>query len=473
MKVLFVTSEAAPFAVSGGLGDVSSALPKALNASGIDTRVVMPLYSDIKSEYRLKMKYICNFNVPLSWRNQYCGIFKLVHEGVTFYFIDNEYYFKRSGLYGYYDDAERFAFYSKAVLEMLQHIDFTPDIIHSNDWESALVNVYINAFYRQNPKYSGIKTLFTIHNIQYQGKYGMELLDDVLGMPKSMSGVMEYQGCANFMKAAIVSSDKVTTVSPTYAREITDSWYAYGLDPIIRSCQYKTCGILNGIDTELYNPETDKSLAANFSASNLSGKKKCREEVIERFGLEKNAGPVISLVTRMVAQKGLDLVKYILDYMMTCGLYVVMLGSGDYSYEETFKYFAGKYPGRFGLELAFDPVLARKIYAGSDMFLMPSKFEPCGLSQMIAMRYGTVPIVRETGGLKDTITDSGDGKGNGFTFKSYNAHDMLGACLRAKAVYEDPKRWEVLMKRDMAYDSSWKRAAVSYTGLYNEMLNLW
>ena len=473
MKVLYVSSEAVPFAASGGLGDVAGSLCHALRNKKVAARVVLPLYSDIPQEYRMKMKYLCNFNVSLSWRNQYCGVFELNHNGVIYYFIDNEYYFKRSGLYGYYDDAERFAFFSKAVLEMLLHIDFDPDIIHCNDWQSALTTVYINAYYRHIPKFYNIKTAITIHNIQYQGKYGLDLVEDVLGLPEQYDSVLEYQGCANFMKGAIVSADKVTTVSPTYAQEIMDPWFSYSLDPILKDNQYKLCGILNGLDVDLYNAETDSNIAKKFSVKDLSGKEDCKKEVREIFGLWDDGSPVISLITRLVAQKGLDLVKYVLEYMLNSGLHVVLLGSGDYAYESCFQDFANRYPGRFGLRLGFDPILAKKIYAGSDMFLMPSKFEPCGLSQLIAMRYATVPIVRETGGLKDTITDSGDGEGNGFTFKSYNAHDMLDACLRAKAAFENKEYWEVLMKRGLQYDSSWKRAADSYIGLYNEMLTLW
>ena len=473
MKILFVTSECVPFAASGGLGDVSGALPKALMRLEADCRVVMPLYSEIKAEYRAAMEYICDFSVPVAWREQYCGLLSLEREGVTYYFIDNEYYFKRSGLYGYYDDAERYAFFSRAALEMLRHIDFAPEIIHANDWQTALTNVYINEFYRDDPKYYGIKTLFTIHNIQYQGKYGLETLDDVVGIDKKDASVLEFGGCINFMKGAIECSDKVNTVSPTYAGEILDPWFAHGLDGILREKQYKLCGILNGIDTEVYNPSTDPYIAANYSSRGIAKKKLCKQELLEKFSLEDNGQPLVAIISRLVAHKGIDLVKHVLEYIILSGMQVVVLGSGEYMYESCFQDFAKRYPESCGVKIGFIPELARKIYAGADMFLMPSKTEPCGLSQMIALRYGTIPIVRVTGGLADTITDSGDGKGNGFTFRSYNAHDMLDATLRAKAVYENPDDWAVLVKRALRCNFSWDRSAQSYLGLYEEMLTLW
>ncbi len=474
MNILFVTSECSPFAASGGLGDVSGSLPKALNKrKGFDCRVVLPLYADIQPQYRNKMELIAEFDVPVAWRSQYCGVWQYVFGGVTYYFLDNEYYFKRAGLYGYYDDAERYAYFSRAALEMLRHIDFRPDIIHSNDWQTALVNVYINYFYRDDPKFYSIKTLFTIHNIQYQGKYGLELLNDVIGIPPEQSAVLEYGGCVNFMKAAIESADKVNTVSPTYASEILDPWFSHGLDPILREKQFKLCGILNGIDNSVYNPKTDSRIVAHYSADDPANKALCKKDLIEHFHLEDNDEPIIGIVSRLVAHKGIDLVKHVLEYILLSGMKVVLLGSGDYMYENCFHDFAARYPQRCGAFIGFDPALARKVYAGSDMFLMPSKSEPCGLSQMIALRYGTLPIVRLTGGLKDSISDSGDGEGNGFTFRSYNAHDMLDACLRAKAVYDNPAEWAVLVKRALSCDFSWQRAAASYVGLFEEMLTLW
>ena len=473
MKVLYAASECVPFATSGGLAEVAGSLPKALVEHGVDCRVVLPLYGDIKDEYRRAMKFLGCFSVSVAWREQYCGVLSLERDGVTYYFIDNEYYFKRSGLYGYYDDAERFAFFSRAVLEMIRNIEWHPDILHANDWQTALANVYINKFYRQDPIYAGIKTLFTIHNIQYQGKYGMEILEDVLGISHEDGSVLELDGCVNFMKGAIESSDKVSTVSPTYAREILDPWFAHGLDGLLRDRQYKLCGILNGINTELYNPATDPYIVANYSTRGFANKRKCKKELLEKFSLEDNGAPVVAIISRLVAHKGIDLVKHVLEYMLLQGFEVVILGSGEYMYETCFNDFARRFPGKCGVKIGFIPELSHVIYAGADMFLMPSRSEPCGLSQLIALRYGTIPIVRVTGGLADTITDSGDGVGNGFTFQSYNAHDMLDACLRAKAVYEHADQWRTLVRRALKCDFSWGQSAKSYIGLYDEMITLW
>ncbi|MDO4566599.1 MAG: glycogen synthase, partial [Oscillospiraceae bacterium] len=396
MNILFVTSECVPFASTGGLGEVSGSLPKALCRAEADCRVVLPLYSEIAPQYRGAMEFVCDFAVPVAWREQYCGVLKLERDGVTYYFIDNEYYFKRAGLYGYYDDAERFAFLSRAALEMLRHIDFKPEVIHANDWQTALTNVYINKFYRTDPLYYDIKTLFTIHNIQYQGKYGMETLDDVVGIDKSEASVLELGGCINFVKGAIESSDKVNTVSPTYARELLDPWYAHGLDGILREKQYKLCGILNGIDTEIYNPSTDPYLAGNYSARGITKKALCKKELIEKFDLEDNGAPIIGIVSRLVAHKGIDLVKHVLEYIVLGGMQVVVLGTGEYMYESFFQDFSSRYHDHCGVKIGYIPELARKIYAGADMFLMPSKTEPCGLAQMIALRYGAIPIVRTT-----------------------------------------------------------------------------
>ena len=443
---------------------------------GINCRVVLLLYSDIAPEYRKKMTLVAEFDVPVAWRQQYCGLHTAKFGGITYYFIDNEYYFKRGGLYGYFDDAERFTFFCRAVLEMLRHIDFDPDIIHANDWQTALVTVFINQFgYRQDAKYYGIKTLFTIHNIQYQGKYGHDLVKDVIGLPEEEIQVLEYGGCVNFLKGAIESSDRVSTVSPTYAQEILDPWFSYGLDPILANRKYKLRGILNGIDNDIYNPETDEHIAAHFSAQDPAGKAQCKKALKEHFGLsdEPYDAPIIGLVTRLVAHKGIDLVKHVLEYILLHGIKVVVLGSGEYMYENCFRDFSERFPQGCACHIGFDPRLARMIYAGSDMFLMPSKSEPCGLSQMIALRYGTLPIVRTTGGLRDSITDCGDGRGNGFTFRSYNAHDMLDACLRAKEAYDSPEDWAKLVKRALECDFSWKSTAGQYIDLYKEMTKLW
>lgn len=471
MKVLYATSEALPFIASGGLGDVAGSLPHALRRRLIGCRVVLPMYDTIKQELKDTMKFITHISVPVAWRRQYCGIFEAKHNGVIYYLIDNQYYFKRDTIYGHYDDAERFAFFSRAVLEIIPYIDFKPDIIHCNDWQTALTPVYYSAMYANSPGYENIKTIFTIHNIQYQGVYGKELLEDVLGIPADKASLLEYDGCINFMKGAIECADKVTTVSPSYADEILDPWYSHGLDSILNERRYKLSGILNGIDTVGYDPATDKCIKANFSADDVSGKKIDKEALQKEMGLPVKPGvPVIGMVTRLVSHKGLDLVKGILDELLaTSEMQLVVLGSGDYEYESYFRWIAEKYPDKVGLRIGFVPELARKIYAGADMFLMPSKSEPCGLSQMVALRYGTVPIVRETGGLRDSITDCGDGKGNGFTFKSYNAHDMLDAIRRALTLYYNGD-WNELVLRALNCDFSWGRSANAYIRLYKETL---
>ncbi len=426
MNVLFCSSEVKPFATSGGLGDVAGSLPRALRNRRVACRVVMPLYGDMKQEYREKLTYLTNFNVPVGWRNQYCGLFELTHDGVKYYFLDNEYYFKRSGLYGYYDDGERFAFFSRAILEMLFYLDFAPDIIHANDWQTALVPVYLNLYYRHIEKFRNIKTVFTIHNIQYQGKYGMEILEDTIAIGRENAHILEYDKCVNFMKGAIECADKVTTVSPSYANEILDPWYSHGLDDLLRQKQYKLCGILNGIDTKGYDPATDPALAANYDTKTFAENKPlCKKELQAELGLHDWPVPVVGMVTRLTGHKGLDLVRHVAQEIVNNGLQLVVLGSGDAEYESFFSELAARNPRSVGVRIQFNPALASKIYAGADLFLMPSKSEPCGLSQMVALRYGTIPIVRETGGLRDSIHDSGDGEGNGFTFSSYNAHDML------------------------------------------------
>lgn len=471
MKVLYAASEALPFIASGGLGDVAGSLPHALRKRLIGCRVVLPMYDTIKQELKDTMKFITHISVPVAWRRQYCGIFEAKYNGVIYYLIDNQYYFKRATIYGHYDDAERFAFFSRAVLEIIPYIDFKPDIIHCNDWQTALTPVYYSAMYANSPGYENIKTIFTIHNIQYQGVYGKELLEDVLGIPADKASLLEYDGCINFMKGAIECADKVTTVSPSYADEILDPWYSHGLDSILNVRRYKLSGILNGIDTVGYDPATDKCIKANFSADDISGKKIDKKELQKEMGLPVKPGvPVIGMVTRLVSHKGLDLVKRILDELLaTSEMQLVVLGSGDYEYESYFRWIAEKYPDKVGLRIGFVPELARKIYAGADMFLMPSKSEPCGLSQMVALRYGTVPIVRETGGLRDSITDCGDGKGNGFTFKSYNAHDMLDAIRRALTLYYNGD-WNELVLRALNCDFSWGRSANAYIRLYKETL---
>ena len=473
MKILYATSEAQPFAASGGLADVAGSLPKALAEEGHECIVVMPYYvNTIKDDKKALINYVDKFYVSVGWRTQYCGVFRADINGVTYYFLDNEYYFRRNfGLYGYYDDAERFAFFSRAVCELIQRFDLRPDIINANDWQTALVPVYYNFFYRHQHNMQNIHTVFTIHNIQYQGRYGMELLEEILGIPRHLASVMEYDGDVNFMKAAIEVSEKVTTVSPTYAQEILDPWFSHGLDRALRGKEYKTCGFLNGIDVDMYNPEKDDNLVAKFSVKNKTGKKKCKAALLEEVGLPQGEEPVIGMVSRLVEHKGFDLVKCVFDEMIELGYKVVIVGSGEKQYEDFFHEMHYRYPDRVSFTCGYIPALASKIYAASDMFLMPSKSEPCGLAQMISLRYGTVPIVRATGGLKDSILDCGDPSGNGvgFTFQTYNALDMLGAIRRAKDLYWDKKNWSALVGRAMKADFSWKQSAKLYLGLYNEL----
>ena len=471
MKVLYATSEAKPFAASGGLADVAGSLPKALRVRLVGCRVVLPLYESVPQELRETMTFLTSFSVPVAWRRQYCGVFEAKHNGVIYYLLDNQYYFKRAGLYGHYDDAERFAFFARAVIEMIRYIDFKPDIIHANDWQSALIPVYYSLFYAGQEGYEDIKTVFTIHNIQYQGKYGMEILEDVFGIPQSARPIVEQDGCVNLMKGAIETADRVTTVSPTYAGEILDPWYSHGLDPILRLREWKLSGILNGIDTDEYNPETDPQIYRHFSAEDPSGKAENKRALQERLDLPQTAElPLIGMVSRLVTHKGLDLVKYVIDELLGDSLQMVILGSGDWVYENFFREVQGRFPDKFRYCAGFVPELAQKIYAASDIFLMPSKSEPCGLSQMVACRYGAVPVVRETGGLKDSIQDCGDGFGNGFTFKTYNANDMLYAVRRALGAYANKNDWPTLVERALRSDFSWGRSANEYMKLYRELL---
>jgi starch synthase len=472
MKVLYCTSEARPFAATGGLAEVAGSLPQALRVRLIGCRVVMPLYEDIPQALRDNMKFVTSLSVPVAWRRQYCGVFEARVGGVIYYLIDNQYYFKRHGLYGHYDDAERFAFLSRAALEMLPYIDFKPDVIHCNDWQTALIPIYFSVFYASSDWYKGIKTVLTIHNIQYQGKYGKELVQDVLGIPQSEMPILEYDDCINLLKGAIECANRVTTVSPTYAQEILDPWFSHDLDGILKERQWKLSGILNGIDTVSYNPKTDPDLYANYSIEDMTGKPGNKQGLQERLHLNQDSEvPLIGMVTRMVAHKGLDLVKETLDKIMSeTNVQFVILGSGDWEYETFFKEMQIKYPDRLCACFGFIPELSRKIYAAADIFLMPSKSEPCGLSQMIALRYGSVPIIRETGGLKDSIQDSGDGEGNGFTFQTYNSGDMLDAVHRALASYEKKDEWNILIERAMKCDFSWGHSANEYIRLYRELI---
>lgn len=471
MKILFAASEAVPFAASGGLADVAGSLPKAIHEKGHDCRVVMPLYRGISEKLRSKMTFIKNMTVDVSWRKQYCGIYTSVYEGITYYFIDNEYYFDRDGLYGFYDDCERFVFFDRAVLEMLKYISFKPDIINCNDWQTSLIPVYYQIYYKYQQGYGDIKSVITIHNIEYQGKFGKETLAEVMGIPMYNANLLDYDGSVNMLKGAIETADKIITVSPSYAWEILDPWYAHGLDRILVTKQYKLKGILNGIDTDLYNPKKDKFISSHYNADRPSGKEKCKAALCEELGLEQDDEPIIGIVTRFVKHKGIDLIRCVFDDMIAMGIKFAVLGSGEKIYEDFFSEMGDRYKGKVSVTLGFVPELSHKIYAGADMFLMPSQSEPCGLAQMISMRYGTIPIVRETGGLRDTVRDNGGINGNGYTFKTYNANDMLCAVKRAADEFENKENWGRLMQRAMECDYSWSASADVYIETYYELLN--
>ena len=472
MRILYAASEAAPFAKSGGLADVAGALPKALVKDGVDARVIMPLYGDLK--FRDTLEYVTNYSVPVGWRSQYCGLFKTERNGVTYYFLDNEYYFKRRGLYGFYDDGERFAFFSRAVLETLFYIDFTPDIINCNDWQTALVPVYLNLYYRHLDKFNRIKTIFTIHNIAYQGKYGTDILEDTCGIGHRDQHIVEYDGCANFMKGAFETADKITTVSPSYAEEIQTAYYGERLDGLLRARRNSLSGVLNGIDMQEYDPAADPLIPAPYSAQDLSGRAQCKAALQQSLGLTVDPSvPIIGMVGRLSSQKGLDLVDHVIGQIMEENVQLVVLGMGESRYVNLFSWAEQQYPGRVAARFQMDHQLAHRIYAGADMFLMPSKSEPCGLSQLIAMHYGTVPIVASTGGLRDTVPpyNPETGEGRGFTFQSYNADDFLGAIDRAAGLYYgDRDAWNRLARHDMECDFSWQVPANEYMQLYSELL---
>ena len=474
-SIFFVASEANPFAGTGGLADVIGSLPKALAKNGkYDVRVAIPLYQSVKGDFRSQFKFLGNFNVPLAWRNQYCGVFSYKYEGVTFYFIDNEYYFKRSGLYGHGDDGERFAFFSKAVLEMFAFLDYYPDVLHAHDWQSALSVIYLKTLFANKYGYDGIKALFIIHNIEYQGKFGFDVLGDVFGLSDDVRSIVEYDGCVNLMKGAIQVAKKFSTVSRTYAQEIKDPFFAHGLSGVISDNEFKMTGILNGIDQDVYSASKDDKLFANFTATKPENKAICKAELQKMLNLPERADvPVISIITRLVSQKGLDLIKVVFEDILAEDVQVVILGTGDSEYEEYFKFIADRYEAKCRTIIAYNKDLASKIYSGSDIFLMPSKHEPCGLSQMIACKYGTVPVVRATGGLADSITAFNDEKrdsGNGFKFYNYNAHEMLYVVKDAIYTFGDKKQWKKLIKNAMKTDFSWKKSACDYEILYDTIL---
>ena len=467
-KILFVASECQPFVVTGGLAEVVGSLSKALAATGrYDVRVVVPLYSDIKQEHRAKFTYKGNLYVHLAWRNQYCGIFEYIQDGVTFYFIDNEFYFKRPGCYGYYDDGERFALFSRAVLEIMPFIDFYPEVMHCHDWQAALAAIYLKTNYCFRPEYQFIRALFTIHNIEYQGRYSLDLLGDLFDIYGSYQHIVEYENCINLMKGAIECCERFSTVSPRYAQEIKDPFYAHGLDPIVRRNEFKLTGILNGIDDIGYSCEHDEHLFANYTPDDFKNKAVCKKELQKMLGLPQKADtPIISMITRLVSHKGLDLVTNVIEEILQDDVQIVILGTGESHFEGFFTSLAGRYPNKLSANIVFNGDLSRKIYSGSDIFLMPSKSEPCGLSQMIACRYGTVPVVRETGGLFDSIKPLV----NGYTFTNYNAHDMMYVVRKAVADYKNKEEWAKLMYRAATTDFSWSHSAKEYEALYLDML---
>ncbi|MBQ4631518.1 MAG: glycogen synthase [Clostridia bacterium] len=484
MKILFAASEAAPFIKSGGLGDVMGALPPELSKyEGSEIAVVLPYYAKIKNNPDLGIEFVTEFYVPLAWRNVYAGIFKKTVKTpgrgkvkgtkVTYYFVDNDDYFNRTSLYGHADDGERFAFFSKAVLEMLVHLGFIPDVIHCNDWQTGFVPLFLKAHYSDIEGFDKIRTVFTIHNIEYQGKANPDFLSQVLGVDEKWRNVATQGEMINAMKCAIVLCDKLTTVSETYAHEIQYAYFAHGLESIIAENQYKTCGIINGIDTKLFNPEKDPTIDFNFKPTSLGGKAKCKAKLQEELGLPvRDDVPMVAMITRLVNHKGLELVEWVADNLATMGIQLVVVGTGDARYEEMFNFLSYVHPETVCAKIMFDPVLANRLYAASDFFLMPSKSEPCGLSQLIAMRYGSVPIVRETGGLVDTVAplNTETLEGRGFTFKVFNAHDMLGAVERAAEFFKDKVKLQKHRSAIMKLDTSWAKPAEKYMGLYSEIV---
>lgn len=472
MNILYVTSEAAPYCKTGGLADVAGSLPPSLAANGDNVSVVLPLYQSVADKYRDKLEFVKWTYVRLAWRSVYCGLFRTRAEGVTWYFVDNEYYFRRPELYGYYDDAERFGFFSRAVTELLRDLSAKPDVVHCNDWQSALVPIYIHDEAVRDDFFKSIRTVVTIHNIEYQGRYGRELLEDLFGLPSGWydGGTLAYGDGINLLKGAIVNADAVTAVSPTYARELKYAYYAHGLENVVAMREGSLYGVLNGIDTRSFDPATDGAIAANYTADDLAGKAACKEQLQRELGLEVRADvPIVAMVTRLVSHKGLDLVCEKLDEILQQDVQFAVLGKGDAQYEAFFNYAAERYPGRVAVWLGYDEALSRRMYAGADLFLMPSRSEPCGLSQMIAMRYGTLPIVRETGGLKDTVRayEPPTGEGNGFSFADYNADDMCHVVCEAIGLYhDDAATFQMLRRRCMAEDFSWTRSARAYREIY-------
>lgn len=476
MQLFFAASEVAPFIKTGGLADVAGSLPNALAKLGHDVRVILPLYSAIPAKWRRQMTFLKRFHFPLSWRNAYCGLFSLEYQGLTYYFIDNEYYFKREGLYGQFDDGERFAYFSRAVVEVPVQLGWSPDIIHCNDWQTGLVPVYLLEARHREPLLKRTKSVFTIHNIEYQGRFDRNILGDVLGLDEGYfrEDMLSYYGDVNLVKGAIYAADYITTVSPTYAKELQYAFYAHGLEGVIADNYHKFTGILNGIDMVHNDPANDPFLPAPYSAADLSGKAACKAALQEKLGLDVNPDvPIIACISRLVAHKGYGLVTAAFPKIMEHHVQFVVLGTGDWGIESFFRMAALEYPGRVSANLMYSAELASQLYAGADLLLMPSIAEPCGLSQMIAMRYGTVPIVRLTGGLKDSVPayNPTTGTGLGFTFGSITPGDLLGAIDRGLEVYEnDRPNWTALMERGMTTDFSWDQSATAYEKVYNQVI---
>lgn len=475
MQIVFASAECAPFVKTGGLGDVAGSLPAALVRAGAEVIVMVPKYATIKDEYKAQMEHFSDFYVSLGWRNEYCGLEKLEHDGVTYMFIDNERYFARDYPYGFFDDGERFAFFSKAITESLQHLPagFECDILHCNDWQTALAPVFLREFYQGLPLYDRVKTVFSIHNVAFQGQFSDTVMEDILGVAHipAAASQLRCDACSiNYMLGALHYADAITTVSPTYADEIQTPEFGEGLDGVLRERSYALQGILNGIDVAGFDPATDKRIAANYTVEDRSGKAVCKAKLQEELGLEvRDDRPLMVMVTRLTRQKGLDLVMYALDRILAGGVQVAVLGTGDRDYEDGLRYFQDKYPGTMAARIEFDPALSQRMYAAADMFLMPSKFEPCGLSQIIAMRYGTLPIVRETGGLKDTVQPYNEftGEGTGFSFSNFNGDEMGDAVFRAARLFWDNREaWNQLVTQAMSQDFSWTRSADKYLDLY-------
>lgn len=475
MQIVFASAECAPFVKTGGLGDVAGSLPAALVRAGAEVIVMVPKYATIKDEYKAQMEHFSDFYVSLGWRNEYCGLEKLEHDGVTYMFIDNERYFARDYPYGFFDDGERFAFFSKAITESLQHLPagFECDILHCNDWQTALAPVFLREFYQGLPLYDRVKTVFSIHNVAFQGQFSDTVMEDILGVAHipAAASQLRCDACSiNYMLGALRYADAITTVSPTYANEIQTPEFGEGLDGVLRERSYALQGILNGIDVAGFDPATDKRIAANYTVDDRSGKAVCKAKLQEELGLEvRDDRPLMVMVTRLTRQKGMDLVMYALDRILAGGVQVAVLGTGDRDYEDGLRYFQDKYPGTMAARIEFDPALSQRMYAAADMFLMPSKFEPCGLSQIIAMRYGTLPIVRETGGLKDTVIPYNEftGEGTGFSFSNFNGDEMGDAVFRAARLFWDNRdAWNQLVTQAMSQDFSWTRSADKYLDLY-------